>query len=501
MTTSNSINSGSSITWHLHGLGLHSFSNGELIHLFFNPLFIPNFFLFHSHFLFIFFSLFLINLCLKLSFHILLFNFTFVLHNKFFISALAKNVSIFLKFKINSVIKYTTSSFHIRKVLFCKWSIETRVSVTVLCGLGLLIHVECFVILNLVQVWRRHIKKLTSLKIILSLEILRYILLWTSILRILCIYWLLPILCIICHITFALRLLLSCETRSFRFSPFFFFPKEISFFNLFFKFFCEGLLFAPFVGDLIFVGIGINCETLATNYGVLMDVFFRFSEDIYRWIRNRFNSYNLNRRIRVKLISRTLNYRLMLRETARLQLWILLLLLSHIKNTFFRLNRILNLLLLLKWLLRWWWHCLLPWTWLVLKWLLLLHVCPSFLSFFPHFHFFIHDGIIIPKCLDFTHVYNRCGWFSFADHWWVFLRLWWLTSRFSSCNSSRIDRCRSLFWITSISSRTSWVVMRACNTSFVVCSFWCASLSSCTLNLHIVVHFSYYLFFQIFKGV
>lgn len=133
----------------------HSFWNSKLFHLFSYSLLISYLLLLLFHFPFIFLPLLLVNLCLQISFHLLLFHFSLLHHYLFLISTILQYVSISFKVQIHAVLD-PAACFDFWKVLLCNTCIEIEISLTVgiSCLIALIwrlviaLNIKGFIILN-----------------------------------------------------------------------------------------------------------------------------------------------------------------------------------------------------------------------------------------------------------------------------------------------------------------------------------------------------------------
>ena len=122
---------------------VHAFCNCHVSHFAPYAPFILHFFNFSLLLFDVFFSLLLIDLLLECFFHWDLLSLSLILYDMFFVSPLHQNISMSLKFQINSVFKDPSSGFDIWKVLFG----DTCIKVAIVWGfVWHILHVKCLVI-------------------------------------------------------------------------------------------------------------------------------------------------------------------------------------------------------------------------------------------------------------------------------------------------------------------------------------------------------------------
>jgi len=130
------------LLWHMH-----TFLDGQCLHLLLNSYFILHLLLLPLLHLQVFDSILFIYLSLKGLPHGLLLCFFFILDYCLFISALSENISSSLKFQVNSVLEHTASKLHVRKILFGDAGIKVfRLPLSISSVASL--QIECLIVLS-----------------------------------------------------------------------------------------------------------------------------------------------------------------------------------------------------------------------------------------------------------------------------------------------------------------------------------------------------------------
>ena len=225
---------------------MDTFSYGQSPHLFLDSDIIIHLLLLSAHLLHIFLSLLLVDLLLECFLHSQLLLFSLQLHHILFITTLPQDISVFFEVDVDSVLKYTSSSLDIWKVLLSDASIKVEVSIGVV---GLVVLLVLWVDIEGLIVWVECLRT-TSHVLVRAISncfklILIQIGLGRDLVRLLYLLLLLLLLLLLRDVD---------ELGSVGLSPLFLLPQKVAFLDLAFQFVSEVALLLLFLDLLCSVG-------------------------------------------------------------------------------------------------------------------------------------------------------------------------------------------------------------------------------------------------------